>query len=150
MLTNLDKGSKSGVVLPKLENKMVAEYIEQLRIRTASADQPAKSLSGGNQQKIVIAKWLGTDPQILILDEPTRGVDIGAKKEIYQIMNNLAEAGVSILMISSELPEVIGMADRVLIMHEGKVTGTLTKKDMTQEKIMHYATGGDKVVQTGN
>ncbi len=150
MLTNLDKGAKSGVVLPKLENKMVAKYIEQLRIRTASAAQPAKSLSGGNQQKIVIAKWLGTNPQILILDEPTRGVDIGAKKEIYQIMNNLAEAGVSILMISSELPEVIGMADRVLIMHEGKVTGTLTKKDMTQEKIMHYATGGDKVVQTGN
>ena len=150
MLTNLDKGSKSGVILPKLENKMVAKYIEQLRIRTASAEQSAKSLSGGNQQKIVIAKWLGTDPQILILDEPTRGVDIGAKKEIYQIMNNLAEAGVSILMISSELPEVIGMADRVMVMHEGKVTGTLTKKDMTQEKIMHYATGGDKVVQTAN
>ncbi|MGM9950267.1 MAG: sugar ABC transporter ATP-binding protein [Lysinibacillus sp.] len=150
MLANLDKGSKGSVILPKLENKMVAKYIEQLRIRTASATQSAKSLSGGNQQKIVIAKWLGTDPQILILDEPTRGVDIGAKKEIYQIMNNLAEAGVSILMISSELPEVIGMADRVLVMQEGKVTGTLMKKDMTQEKIMHYATGGDKVVQKGN
>jgi ribose transport system ATP-binding protein len=143
MLANLEKGSKSGVIVPKLENKMVAGYIEQLRIRTSSADLAAKSLSGGNQQKVVIAKWLGTNPEILILDEPTRGVDIGAKKEIYQIMNNLAEAGVSILMISSELPEVIGMADRVLIMREGKVTGMVSKDHMTQENIMHYATGGE-------
>ncbi|AWE07083.1 D-xylose ABC transporter ATP-binding protein [Lysinibacillus sp. 2017] len=143
MLANLEKGSKSGVIKPKLENKMVGEYIEQLRIRTSSADLAAKSLSGGNQQKVVIAKWLGTKPEILILDEPTRGVDIGAKKEIYQIMNNLAEAGVSILMISSELPEVIGMADRVLVMREGKVTGMVSKDNMTQENIMHYATGGE-------
>lgn len=150
MLANLEKGAKSGVIVPRLENDLAAKYIEQLRIRTSSAAQSAKSLSGGNQQKVVIAKWLGTNPQILILDEPTRGVDIGAKKEIYQIMNQLAEAGVSILMISSELPEIIGMADRVIVMHEGKITGMLAKKDMTQEKIMHYATGGDKVVQTGN
>lgn len=143
MLANLEKGSKSGVILPKLENQMVTKYIEQLRIRTSSADLAAKSLSGGNQQKVVIAKWLGTNPEILILDEPTRGVDIGAKKEIYQIMNNLAEAGVSILMISSELPEVIGMADRVLVMKEGKVTGMVQKDNMTQENIMHYATGGE-------
>jgi ribose transport system ATP-binding protein len=143
MLANLEKGSKSGVILPKLENEMVTKYIEQLRIRTSSADLAAKSLSGGNQQKVVIAKWLGTNPEILILDEPTRGVDIGAKKEIYQIMNNLAEAGVSILMISSELPEVIGMADRVLVMQEGKVTGIVQKDNMTQENIMHYATGGE-------
>lgn len=143
MLANLEKGSKSGVILPKLENQMVTKYIEQLRIRTSSADLAAKSLSGGNQQKVVIAKWLGTNPEILILDEPTRGVDIGAKKEIYQIMNNLAEAGVSILMISSELPEVIGMADRVLVMQEGKVTGMVQKDNMTQENIMHYATGGE-------
>lgn len=143
MLANLEKGSKSGVIVSKLENTMVAQYIEQLRIRTSSADLAAKSLSGGNQQKVVIAKWLGTNPEILILDEPTRGVDIGAKKEIYQIMNNLAEAGVSILMISSELPEVIGMADRVLVMQEGKVTGMVTRDNMTQENIMHYATGGE-------
>ena len=143
MLANLEKGSKSGVIVPNIENKMVAEYIEQLRIRTSSADLAAKSLSGGNQQKVVIAKWLGTNPDILILDEPTRGVDIGAKKEIYQIMNNLAEAGVSILMISSELPEVIGMSDRVLVMREGKVTGMVNKENMTQESIMYYATGGE-------
>lgn len=107
-------------------------------------------MSGGNQQKVVIAKWLGIEPEILILDEPTRGVDIGAKKEIYQIMNDLAEQGVAILMISSELPEVIGMSDRVLVMHEGKITGEVAGDDMTQEKIMHYATGGDKVVQSQN
>ena len=144
MLANLEKGSKTGVIVPKLENDMVADYIEQLRIRCASADIAAKSLSGGNQQKVVIAKWLGTNPEILILDEPTRGVDIGAKKEIYQIMNNLAEAGVSILMISSELPEVIGMSDRVLVMREGQVTGMVAKQQMTQENIMHYATGGEE------
>ncbi|MER2128769.1 sugar ABC transporter ATP-binding protein [Solibacillus sp. FSL H8-0523] len=144
MLANLEKGSKTGVIVPKLENDMVADYIEQLRIRCASADIAAKSLSGGNQQKVVIAKWLGTNPEILILDEPTRGVDIGAKKEIYQIMNNLAEAGVSILMISSELPEVIGMSDRVLVMREGQLTGMVTKEQMTQENIMHYATGGEE------
>ena len=144
MLANLEKGSKSGVIVPKLENDMVAGYIEQLRIRCANAEISAKSLSGGNQQKVVIAKWLGTQPDILILDEPTRGVDIGAKKEIYQIMNNLAEAGVSILMISSELPEVIGMSDRVMVMREGKVTGMVTKENMTQENIMHYATGGEQ------
>ena len=144
MLANLEKGSKTGVIVPKLESEMVAGYIEQLRIRCAGADIAAKSLSGGNQQKVVIAKWLGTNPEVLILDEPTRGVDIGAKKEIYQIMNNLAEAGVSILMISSELPEVIGMSDRVLVMREGKVTGMVSKENMTQENIMHFATGGEQ------
>lgn len=144
MLTNLDKGSKGGVISKAKEAEMAKHYIEQLSIRTASADLAVKSLSGGNQQKVVIGKWLGTNPTILILDEPTRGVDIGAKKEIYQIMNNLAETGVSILMISSELPEVIGMADRVLVMQEGRLTGMVTKENMTQESIMHYATGGDK------
>lgn len=107
-----------------------------------------KSLSGGNQQKVVLAKWLGTEPDILILDEPTRGVDIGARKEIYHIINQLAEAGVAILMISSELPEVIGMADRVIVMQEGKLTGEVKKEQMTQEIIMQYATGGEKVVQS--
>ncbi len=146
MLANLEKGSKAGVIKPSKENELVQNYINQLRIRSSSAEQPVKSLSGGNQQKVVIAKWLGTHPKILILDEPTRGVDIGAKKEIYHIINQLAEAGVAILMISSELPEVIGMADRVLVMQEGKLTGVVEKDEMTQERIMHYATGGEKIV----
>ena len=121
--------------------------VKRLGVRTSGPDQTVKSLSGGNQQKIVIAKWLGIEPDILILDEPTRGVDVGAKKEIYSIVNTLAENGVSIIMVSSELPEIIGMVDRVLVMHEGKLTGEVTKEEMTQEKIMHYATGGDKVAK---
>lgn len=142
-LANLKKVSSSGVVNKGREQALVKKYIEQLKIRTSSPKQSVNSLSGGNQQKVVLAKWLGTEPEILILDEPTRGVDIGAKKEIYQIINNLAESGVAILMISSELPEIIGMADRVIVMHEGKLTGEVQKADMTQELIMHYATGGE-------
>lgn len=147
-LTNLNKCASSGIVNQTKENSMVAKYIEELKIRTSGPDQRVKSLSGGNQQKVVLAKWLGTEPDILILDEPTRGVDIGARKEIYHIINQLAEAGVAILMISSELPEVIGMADRVIVMQEGKLTGEVKKEQMTQEIIMQYATGGEKVVQS--
>ena len=146
MLTNFDKTCRMGITQPTSENQFVQKFIDQLAIRTTNAHLPVKSLSGGNQQKVVLAKWLGTEPDILILDEPTRGVDIGAKKEIYTIINQLAEAGVAILMISSELPEVIGMADRVLVMHEGRITGEVNKSNMTQENIMHYATGGDKYV----
>ena len=120
---------------------------QRLGVRTSGPEQSVKSLSGGNQQKVVIAKWLGIEPDILFLDEPTRGVDVGAKKEIYSIINELAERGVAIVMISSELPEVIGMADRVLVMHEGQLMANLPKEEMTQERIMHFATGGDKVVQ---
>ena len=146
-LTNLKTIAKAGIVKAKQEEAEALKYIEQLKIRCAGPSQRVGSLSGGNQQKVVIAKWLGTKPDILILDEPTRGVDIGAKKEIYAIMNQLAETGVAILMISSELPEVIGMADRVLVMHEGKQTAILEKDQLTQETIMHYATGGEKVVK---
>ena len=146
MLTNFKKTCRMGITQPASENQFVQKFIDQLAIRTTDAHLPVKSLSGGNQQKVVLAKWLGTEPDILILDEPTRGVDIGAKKEIYTIINQLAEAGVAILMISSELPEVIGMADRVLVMHEGRITGEVNKSNMTQENIMHYATGGDKYV----
>jgi D-xylose transport system ATP-binding protein len=98
-------------------------------------------LSGGNQQKVVIAKWLATMPKLLILDEPTRGVDVGAKYEIYTIMKDLAKSGVSVIMISSDLPEIIGMSDRVYVMKEGKVTAELQKEDLSEETIMGYATG---------
>ena len=146
-LTNLKTIAKGGFIKPKQEHSQAAKYIEQLKIRCSDATQPVGSLSGGNQQKVVIAKWLGTNPDILILDEPTRGVDIGAKKEIYSIMNKLAEEGVAILMISSELPEVLGMADRVMVMQEGRQTAILDNVQLTQETIMHYATGGEKVVK---
>lgn len=116
-------------------------YVDALKIKTPSIEQKTRNLSGGNQQKVVIAKWLMAEPKILILDEPTRGIDVGAKYEIYNIMNDLADKGVSIIMISSELPEVLGMSDRILVMHEGKITAELDYKEATQEKVMYYATG---------
>ncbi|ARF14967.1 sugar ABC transporter ATP-binding protein [Sporosarcina ureae] len=146
-LTNFNRISNSGVIQRTKESQLYDMMSKRLGVRTSGPEQIVKSLSGGNQQKVVIAKWLGIEPDILFLDEPTRGVDVGAKKEIYSIINELAERGVAIVMISSELPEVIGMADRVLVMHEGQLMADIPKEEMTQERIMHFATGGDKVVQ---
>ena len=122
------------------EQEEITRHIAELAIKTPSAEQLAENLSGGNQQKIVIAKWLATKPKLLILDEPTRGVDVGARAEIYGFMNELAKQGVAILMISSDLPEVINMSDRVLVMHEGRITANLSKAELSQETIMRYAT----------
>lgn len=144
-MANFETISKKGLLSKDKERSLYDRMVKRLGIRTSGPEQAAKSLSGGNQQKVVIAKWLGIEPDVLILDEPTRGVDVGAKKEIYSIINELAAKGVAILMISSELPEVIGMADRVLVMHEGKLTADVPKQEMTQETIMHYATGGGKL-----
>lgn len=143
-LTNLKSLSNYGIVNKKKERELVDSLIKKLHIKTTGAEQDVKSLSGGNQQKVVIGKWLGIEPKVLILDEPTRGVDIGAKKEIYNIMNELTEKGVAIIMVSSELPEVLGMSDRVLVIHEGIVASTLTKEEASQEKIMQAATGGER------
>ncbi|GAX90747.1 sugar ABC transporter ATP-binding protein [Effusibacillus lacus] len=141
-LPNLPSLSSFGFVKKRKEQELSSSTIKQLLIKTPNAEQAVESLSGGNQQKVVIGKWLATQPKILILDEPTRGVDIGAKKEIYDLMNQLAEQGVAIIMISSELPEVLGMSDRILVMHEGRITGEFTREEATQEIIMHAATGG--------
>lgn len=141
-LPNLTSFSKKGFIDDKTENEFVDLLIKRLRIKTQSGETNAKDLSGGNQQKVVIAKWIGIGPKVLILDEPTRGVDVGAKREIYQLMNELTDRGVAIIMVSSELPEVIGMSDRILVVHEGKINGELTKSEATQEKIMTFATGG--------
>ncbi|MBR0094391.1 MAG: sugar ABC transporter ATP-binding protein [Synergistaceae bacterium] len=127
---------------PRFEGEAISRYIKEFEIKTPTPDQLAENLSGGNQQKIVIAKWLATRPKLLILDEPTRGVDVGARAEIYGFMNELAKQGVAILMISSDLPEILNMSDRVLVMHEGKITANLSKNEMSQEVIMRYATGG--------
>jgi ribose transport system ATP-binding protein len=116
------------------------EYVERLRIRTPSVAQSTKNLSGGNQQKVVIAKWLVKDCDILIFDEPTRGIDVGAKEEIYRLLNELAASGKSIIMISSELPEILRMSHRIVVMSEGRVTGTLEASEATQERVMHFAT----------
>lgn len=142
-ITTLDKISNKSLISTKTEVSLVDEMIEKLHVKTSGREISVKSLSGGNQQKIVIGKWLGIDPKILILDEPTRGVDVGAKKEIYQLMNDLTKQGVSIIMVSSELPEILGMSDRVLVIHEGKLANVLNKSEATQENIMQSATGGN-------
>ncbi|MBU2702227.1 ribose transport system ATP-binding protein [Sporomusaceae bacterium BoRhaA] len=142
-LASLRTWSPFGVIHEKEEKSAIAAYIKQLNIRTPSAEKLVNELSGGNQQKVVIAKWLATQPKVLIMDEPTRGVDVGAKAEIYQIMNMLVTQGVGILMISSELPEVLGMSDRVLVMQGGKLAAILPIEQATQESIMAYAAGGE-------
>lgn len=116
--------------------------VDALRIKTPSVEQNVVNLSGGNQQKVVIAKWLIRDSEILIFDEPTRGIDVGAKAEIYTLMNNLVKSGKSIIMISSEMTEILRMSDRIVVMCEGRKTGELNIEDATQEKIMEYATVG--------
>lgn len=146
-LTNLKSLSNNGWMLSQKEQILYQTMVERLNIRVSDRSQLAKSLSGGNQQKVVIAKWLGIGPGVLILDEPTRGVDVGSKKEIYKIMQDLASQGVAIIMVSSELPEIIGMSDRVAVMCEGKLMTVLNKDQLTEENIMHYATGGEKHVR---
>lgn len=140
-LSNLNKISTLLGINENEEIKIANDYVKALKIKTPSIEQKVKNLSGGNQQKVVIAKWLMAAPKVLILDEPTRGIDVGAKFEIYNIMNKLVEEGVSIIMISSELPEILGMSDRILVMHEGKLTAELDWKEANQEKIMYFATG---------
>jgi ABC-type sugar transport system ATPase subunit len=125
------------------ERQVTDRFIGDLGIRTPSREQRVNNLSGGNQQKVVVAKWLASNPKVLILDEPTRGIDVGAKAEIHAIMAELAERGVGILMISSELPEVLAMSDRVLVMHEGRLTAELSRQDATEEGVMMAATGTD-------
>ena len=125
------------------EKKDVIDYVEKFRIKTPSINQKIKNLSGGNQQKVAIAKALLTEPKILILDEPTRGVDVGAKKEIYDFINELKKDGLSIIMISSEMPEILGLSDRILVIHNNKISGEFKAEDATQEKIMRCAVGGE-------
>ncbi len=146
-LTNLASVSAGGVMQAGKEQALYEELVKKLGVRTSGPNQQAKSLSGGNQQKVVIAKWLGIKPKVLILDEPTRGVDVGAKKEIYTIMNELAKQGVAIIMVSSELPEIIGMSTRVAVMFEGKLMKILNRDELSEETIMHEATGGEKHVR---
>lgn len=142
-LANLDKVSKHQMFLQRqLEDHMTEKAIEELHIKCFGPDHECNNLSGGNQQKVVFAKWIYTNPKILILDEPTRGVDIGAKKEIYNIMNELAAKGVAIIMVSSELPEVLGMSDRIMVVREGVIRGIIEKEEANQENIMTLATGG--------
>ena len=137
-----EKAMEHGMFSAKKAKEICQKYIRELLIKTPSEMQMAKFLSGGNQQKVVLAKWLNCEPEIIVLDEPTRGIDVNAKMEIYNIIVKLAEEGKSIIMISSEMPELIGLCDRVIVMHEGCVTGELDRRTLSQQQIMHYATGG--------
>ncbi|MCL6426579.1 ribose ABC transporter ATP-binding protein RbsA [Bacillus subtilis] len=141
-LPNLSSFSPKGFIDHKREAEFVDLLIKRLTIKTASPETHARHLSGGNQQKVVIAKWIGIGPKVLILDEPTRGVDVGAKREIYTLMNELTERGVAIIMVSSELPEILGMSDRIIVVHEGRISGEIHAREATQERIMTLATGG--------
>nr|WP_066735125.1 sugar ABC transporter ATP-binding protein [Bariatricus massiliensis] len=143
-ITILREFMKGICVNKKKEYELMDKYQQLLRIKTPSYEQKAGNLSGGNQQKIVISKWLAVNPSVLILDEPTRGIDVGAKAEIYAIMNNLTRNGMSIIMISSEMPEVMGMSDRICVMSEGRLTGIVDKHEFSQERILSYALEGKK------
>lgn len=135
--------AKGQVLDSSKEFSFAEELSKKLGVKAQTIELPVSALSGGNQQKVVIAKWVGMKPKLLILDEPTRGIDIGAKKDIYDLMNELTAQGVSIIMVSSELPEVIGMSDRIMVIHEGHVAGIVDHKDATQTRIMTLATGGE-------
>ncbi len=141
-LANLGKISKKSVISKSKENDLSNKGIKEFHIKCFGPDHECGNLSGGNQQKVVFAKWVYTDPKILILDEPTRGVDIGAKKEIYNVINDLAKQGVAVIMVSSELPEVLGMSDRIMVVREGHIMGIIDAAEADQEKVMTLATGG--------
>ena len=140
-LANLDAVSRHGLIDHALERSLARSYVERLRIKTPSVYTETGSLSGGNQQKVAVARWLAIAPEVLILDEPTQGVDLGSKSEIHQIMVELTERGMAIVMISSELPEILGMSDRIAVMHAGTIAGILSRAEATQEKILALALG---------
>ena len=140
-LASLDRDQQNGLLNFNAEEKVAAEAVEQLAIKTPNLDQATVHLSGGNQQKVVLGKWLALKPRLLLLDEPTRGIDVGAKREMYRLMEQLAADGVAILFASSELEEVLGMADRALVMHEGRLAGELARDQLSEQAVMQLATG---------
>ena len=131
-----------GIIVDKKKEKALStEYIAKLQVKTPSMNQPVAKLSGGNQQKVVVAKVMATDADIMIFDEPTRGIDVGAKQEMYQLIRQMAEDGNSIIMVSSEMAEIIGLSDRVVVLHEGEQMGILERSELTQERILTLASG---------
>ena len=148
-VTHLKRFSVFGFVRRGREAAEANSYVDQLRIQTPGLDQRVRNLSGGNQQKVVLARWLAIRPKVLIVDEPTRGIDVGAKAEIYALLHHLAAEGVAILLISSEMPEILGLSDRIIVMHEGRITGEMARAEATEERIMTYAAGQAVALATG-
>ena len=138
--------ARMGLISGRKERALAADWTQRLHVKAGSLDHEVLTLSGGNQQKVVLAKWLATHPTLLIVDEPTRGIDVGTKSEVHRLLSDLAGQGIAILMISSELPEVLGMADRVLVMHEGRITANLSRAEATPENVMHAATASKESV----
>ncbi|MDO4594632.1 MAG: sugar ABC transporter ATP-binding protein [Tissierellia bacterium] len=143
-IANLGKISKNGFIDNKKESKLSDSLIKQLKVKTTSKEAYSMDLSGGNQQKVVMAKWFGQEPEILILDEPTKGVDVGAKREIYLLIDQMIKKGVSVIMISSDLPELISLSDRIYVIYEGNLQGEIQKEKIDSEEVMRLATGGKK------
>ncbi|MGQ9731890.1 MAG: ATP-binding cassette domain-containing protein, partial [Candidatus Zipacnadales bacterium] len=143
---SLNTNSVAGFMSPWREQQMAEEYVRRLNIRTPSVQAITSTLSGGNQQKVLLAKWLAIRPRVLLVDEPTRGVDVGAKAELHSILRELARVGVAVLMVSSELPEILSASDRILVMHEGEITGELSPEEATEERVMFLAAGQQRMV----
>jgi ribose transport system ATP-binding protein len=146
-LPSLKRFAPFNFIRRERERAKAEEQIDVLKIKTPNAETLVLNLSGGNQQKVVLGKWLGMSPEVIILDEPTRGIDVGAKAEIYRLMRALAEQGTVILMISSDMEELLHLSDRIVVMHEGEISGVLERKNCTEEKIMHLAVGNRSVQQ---
>jgi len=138
-MANTNKIVKNGFLSPLLENKLAKYYIDKINIKTPSEKQVVRNLSGGNQQKVVIGKWLATDPKVLFLDEPTRGIDVNAKNEIYHLIEQLAQEGLAVVVVSSELPEIMAIADRILVMAQSEVRAEFKREDATEDAIMAAA-----------
>ena len=135
-LASLPRTERFGLLQPAREREISGQFVERLRIKTPRLQQAVRNLSGGNQQKVVLAKWLATEPKVLLLDEPTRGIDINAKKEIYMLIDELVHAGLGVVMVSPELPEILAMSDRILVLSEGR-SGQDTRQHQTAEKLSH-------------
>jgi ribose transport system ATP-binding protein len=149
-MASLDKLTSNLLLRKGDERKQAQTFVERLRIVTPGVDQQVQYLSGGNQQKVVLAKWLASQSKVLIFDEPTRGIDVGAKVEVYNLMNSLAQNGVAIIMVSSEMPELLGMSDRILVMREGKIEAEFSRAEATEEKVLAAAMGAYQHEQHGS
>jgi rhamnose transport system ATP-binding protein len=148
-LSSLSKISDYGILKTSIEDQSAEDFAHRLHVKTPSVHTMAGNLSGGNQQKVALARWLMTEPKILILDEPTQGIDVGAKAEIYSLMNDLAGRGIAILMISSDMSEILGMSDRIVVMSHGEISGELSRADATPESVLHLALGHKDHVLAG-
>ena len=141
-LPQMDRLAKHGNLDQKSEMSLARQYCERLQVKASCWEEKVMNLSGGNQQKVVIAKWLATNPKVIILDEPTKGIDIGSKAAVHEFMSELVDSGLAVIMVSSELPEIMGMSDRILVMNEGLIVSELSRADATPEKVVSLATGG--------